>query len=189
MVRGLGNKLQKSFSTLGQKTNKITTSIGNKVSSVVKEAKGVADVLEKKAGQIQNTAQNAYADASKIVSKVPEFNETLIKQGNVIIKKSGGITDVLRKGAVVGDKIVQAGLQLGGKDIPVIGSALALAGKGSSRLAIGATKLDNVRDTAQKKLDKYSDVSRGTISDLEKMNQRKREEIARAGESVDMNFA
>ena len=146
-------------------------------------------MLEKKAGQIQNTATNAYADASKIVNKIPEYNEKAIGLGNTIIKKSGGITDVLRKGAVVGDTIVQAGLQLGGKDIPVIGSALALAGKGSSQLARGATKLDSVRDTAQKKLDKYSDVSRGTISDLEKMNQRKREELARAGESVDMNFA
>ena len=55
--------------------------------------------------------------------------------------------------------------------------------------ARGATKLDQVRDKAQNKLDKYSDVSRGTISDLEKMNQRKREEMVRAGESVDMNFA
>jgi len=168
MVKGLGNKLNKAFSTFGQKTNKITTSIGNKVSSVVKEAKGVADVLEKKAGQIQNTATNAYADASKIVGKVPEFNETLIKQGNVIIKKSGGITDALRKSSMVGDKLVQGALALGGKDIPIIGTGLSIAGKASSQLARGATKLDSVRDTAQKKLDKYSDVSRGTISDLEK---------------------
>ena len=90
---------------------------------------------------------------------------------------------------MVGDKLVQGALALGGKDIPIIGSGLSLAGKASSQLARGATKLDNVRDTAQKKLDKYSDVSRGTISDLEKMNQRKREEMARAGESIDMNFA
>ena len=151
MVKGLGNKLQKSFNSIGNKASKISTSIGNKVSSVVKEAKGVADVLEKKAGQIQNTATNAYADASKIVNKIPEYNEKARGLGNTIIRKSGGITDVLKKGAIVGDKIVQAGLQLGGKDIPVIGSALALAGKGSSQLARGATKLDSVRDTAQKK--------------------------------------
>jgi hypothetical protein len=71
----------------------------------------------------------------------------------------------------------------------LIGTALTLAGKGSSALASGAKKLDQARDQAQRKLDKYSDVSRDTIGNLEKMNQRKREEMARAGESVDMNFA
>ena len=185
----LGNKIQKAFSSLGKKTDKITTSIGNKVNSVVKETKGVVNVLDKKAGQIGGTLNQAYQDASKIVGKIPEMNEKAIQLGNNVIQKSGAITDALRKSSVVGDKIIQGAIQLGGKDIPVIGTGLQLAGKASNQLARGATKLDQVRDNAQRKLDKYSDVSRGTISDLEKMNQRKREEMMRAGESVDMNFA
>ena len=69
---------------------------------------------------------------------------------------------------MIGDKIIQGAIQLGGKDVPVLGTALTLAGKGSSQLARGATKLDQVRDNAQRKLDKYSDVSRDTIGNLEK---------------------
>ena len=185
---GLGNKLNRAFSSLGNKTNKITNSIGNKTSNILKEVKGVVNVLEKKAGQFENTANNAYADASKIVNKIPEYNEKLIGAGNTIIKKSGGITDALRKSTMVGDKIIQGAIALGGKDIPIVGSALSLAGKASSQLARGTNKLDDARDKAQNKLDKYAEVSRGTIGDIEKMNRRKKEEMARANETGDLNF-
>ena len=79
MGLGLGNKIQKAFSSVGKKTDKITTPIGNKVNSVVKEAKGVVNVLDKKLGQVENTANQAYQDASIIVNKIPEYNEKVIQ--------------------------------------------------------------------------------------------------------------
>lgn len=178
----LGQKIQKAFSSLGKKTNKITTNIGNKTNNVLKEAKGVANVLEKKANQVYNTAENA-------VNKIPNLNEQAIKLGNNVIQKSGGLTDVLRKSSVVGNKIIAGVNDLGGKNIPVLGTALGVAEKASGQLARGAKKLDKIRDNAQQKLDKYSEVSRGTISDIEKMNRRKREELTNAAEDGMANFA
>ena len=166
MVKGLGNKLQKAFSSIGQKTNKLATSLGNKVSSVVKETKGVVNTLENKANQLGGSLNEAFDNAKN-------YNEQAIKLGNNVIQKSGGITDVLRKSTAIGDRIIQGAVDLGGKDVPILGSALSLAGKASSQLARGTQKLDQVRDNAQRKLDKYGEVSRGTISDIEKMNQRK----------------
>ncbi len=186
---GLGNKLSKAFSSIGKKTNKITTSIGNKVNSVIKEGVNVANVLEKKGNQVAGTLNNAYNDAANIVNKIPEYNEKAIRLSNNVIKKSGAITDVLRKSTRIGDRIIQGSLDLGGADIPILGSALSLAGKASSQLASGTKKLDQVRDNAQKKLDKYSEVSRGTINDIEKMNQRKKQEIAAQLENSDFAFA
>ena len=180
--------MNKAFNSIGNKVNKISTNLGNKTSNILKEVKDVGNVLEKKAGQIENTAINAYADASKIVNKIPQYNEKLIGAGNTIIRKSGGITDALRKSTMVGDKIIQGAIALGGKDVPILGSALSLAGKASSQLARGTNKLDQARDTAQNKLDKYSEVSRGTIGDIEKMNQRKKQEMVRASETGDLNF-
>ena len=44
----LGVKLSKAFSTLGNKTNKLTNKIGDKTNNIIKESKGVANVLKKK---------------------------------------------------------------------------------------------------------------------------------------------
>lgn len=181
MVKGLGNKIQKGFSSLGQKATKLTNNLGNKTNSVIREVKGVANVLENKMEQVKNTANN-------IVNKIPEYNEKAISMGNTIIKKSGGITDALRKGSNIGDRIISGVGQLGG-NIPIVGNALQVASKGTHQLAVGAKKLDKIRDNADKKLNKYADVSRETISDIEKMNQRKKNEMIRAQESGDVNFA
>jgi uncharacterized membrane protein (DUF106 family) len=83
----------------------------------------------------------------------------------------------------------QGSLALGAGEIPILGSAVSIAGKASSQLASGTKKLDQVRDNAQKKLDKYSEVSRGTINDIEKMNQRKKQEMAAQLENSDFAFA
>ena len=41
-------------------------------------------------------------------------------------------------------------------------------------LSKGANQLDKTRDTASNKLNKYEQVSKETINDIEKQNQRKR---------------
>ena len=67
-----------------------------------------------------------------------------------------------------------------GGDVPGIGNALKLAAKGTHQLSVGANKLDNARDKGAKKLDKYANVSRKTIGEVEKINSRKKQEIADA---------
>lgn len=185
----LGEKLSKAFSSIGNKTNKMTNTIGKKTNSVVKEVKGVARVLDSKAGQVANTASNAFNDTKQFVNKLPQYNEKAIQLGNTIVKKSGGITDVLRKGAGITDKLVNGIADLGGKDIPVVGSLLGVAGRASHQLSVGAKKLDSARDSASNKLDKYGNVSRSTIGDIEKINQRKKMEMAIQAQDVDTQFA
>ena len=85
----------------------------------------------------------------------------------------------MRKASAIGDKIIGGAASLGG-DIPGVGSALKLAAKGTHQLSVGANKLDNARDIGAKKLDKYSNVSRETIGEVEKINSRKKQEIADA---------
>ena len=99
---------------------------------------------------------------------------------NSIIKKSGGITDVLRQSSAIGNKIVAGVNDMGGSDIPIIGKALKIAEKSTRQLAVGAKRLDNARDKADNKLSKYSEVSRNTIGDIEKINARKKNDMAEA---------
>ena len=175
----LGMKMTKAFSKLGQKVDKITTKIGDKTSHVVSEVKGVSGVLKKKAEQIGNTATNAFDKAKDLVNKIPDINEKAIALTSKVIQKSGGITNVLRKASAIGDKLIGGAAQLGG-DIPGIGSALKVAARGTHQLSVGANKLDNARDIGAKKLDKYANVSRETIGEVEKINSRKKQEIADA---------
>ena len=46
----LGMKISKAFSSLGNKTAKLTTKIGDKTNHIISETKGVAGVLKKKGG-------------------------------------------------------------------------------------------------------------------------------------------
>lgn len=162
----LGMKITKAFQSLGNKTNKLTNKIGDKTNNIIKETKGVANALGKKATQIGNTVSNT-------VNRIPELNEKAIKLGNRIVDKSGKITDVLRKGSGIAASLTNGLAQIGG-DVPLVGSALKAGSKATDLLAKGAKRLDNARDKADKKIDKYSQVSRETINDIEKQNQRKK---------------
>ena len=71
--------------------------------------------------------------------------------------------------------------------MPLVGSALKAGAKATDLLAKGAKRLDKARDTADRKLDKYTTVSRETINDIEKQNQRKKMEMAQ--EPEDDGFA
>ena len=61
-----------------------------------------------------------------------------------------------------------------GGDVPLVGAALKAGSRATDLLAKGAKRLDNARDKADRKIDKYSQVSRETINDIEKQNQRKK---------------
>jgi hypothetical protein len=184
----LGMKISNAFSSLGNKTNKLTSRIGDKTNRIIKETKGVAGVLQKKAGQIQNTAVNAFDKTKDLVNKIPDINEKAIHLGQTIVKKSGGITDVLRKAGSIGDKLLNGAVQLGGGDIPIIGDALRLGARATHQLNVGATKLDQARDTGARKLDKYATVSRSSINDIEKVNQRKKDDLIAQDNGPEQNF-
>jgi len=183
----LGMKLNKAFSSLGNKTAKLTTKIGDKTNKIISETKGVAGVLKKKAEQIGNTATNAFDKTKELVNKIPDINEKAIKLGNTIIDKSGKVSNVLRKASGIAASLTSGLASMGG-DIPLVGTALKAGAKATDLLAKGAKRLDNARDNAATKLNKYSDVSRETINDIEKQNQRKKMEAAPEA-SVDDGFA
>jgi hypothetical protein len=170
----IGMKLSKAFSSLGNKTQKLTNKIGDKTHKVINEAKDVAGVLKKKALQIGNTATNAFDKTKDFVNKIPDINEKAIKLGNTIINKSGKVSNVLRKTSGIVASVTKGLASMGG-DIPLVGSALKAGSKATDLLAKGAKRLDNARDNASTKLNKYSDVSRETINDIEKQNQRKKQ--------------
>ena len=162
----LGTKITKAFNSLGHKVSKVTTKIGDKTNNIIKETKGVANVFKKKTDQIGNSVNSA-------INKIPEINDKAIRLGNKIINKSGAITDALRKGSGIAASITNGLSQIGG-DIPLVGSALKAGAKATDLLAKGARKLDRARDDAAGKLDKYSNISKGTINDIEKLNMRKK---------------
>lgn len=177
----LGMKISKAFKSLGDKSTKAFNTLGSKTNDVIKQTKQIA-------GRVDDVARNAIDKTRDIVNKIPDVNEKAIKLGQTVIKKSGGITDVLRKGANIGDKLISGVASLGG-DIPVVGNALKVASKATHQLNVGAKKLDQARDTGAKKLNKYSTVSRETIGDIEKMNNRKKEEIMSSLTEPTDNFA
>ena len=183
----LGMKISKAFSKLGDKTTKAANTLGTKTNSVLNKTKQIIGKIEQKGNQVAGTAENAFDRTKQFVNKIPDYNEKAIKLGNTIVQKSGGITDVLRKSAAIGDKLISGASQLGGGTI--VGDALRLASKGTHQLAVGAKKLDQTRDTADRKLNKYSDVSRQTIGDLEKVNSRKKAEIMDSIQAPEDNFA
>jgi hypothetical protein len=184
----LGMKLSKAFSTLGNKTSKLTTKIGDKTNKIISETKGVAGVLKKKAEQIGNTATNAFDKTKELVNKIPDINEKAIKLGHTIIDKSGKVSNVLRKASGIAASLTSGLASMGG-DIPLVGTALKAGAKATDLLAKGAKRLDNARDNAATKLNKYSDVSRETINDIEKQNQRKKIVAEEMQNSPDDGFA
>ena len=187
MGLGLGNKMSKAFSSLGNKTAKLTTKMGNKTNSVVKEVKGVGAVLKKKAGQIENTATNAMDQTRNAINRIPELNDKAIRLGNRIIDKSGQATNMLRKGSGIAAALTKGISQIGG-DVPVVGSLLKAGSKATDLLAKGAKRLDNGRDKASNKLDKYEQASNETINDIEKLNSRKKM-MALQAEDMNDGFA
>jgi hypothetical protein len=182
----LGVKLSKAFSSLGQKSNKITTKIGDKTNHVVNNVKSVSGVIQKKAGQIQNTTSGALDKTRDLVNQVPDINNKAVNLGNKIINKSGQATNVLRKASGIAGALTN-GLADMGSSVPVVGSVLKAGAKATDLLAKGAKRLDGARDNAAYNLDKYADASRGTISEIEKLNSRKRQAAAEAAAQGDGN--
>jgi hypothetical protein len=168
----LGMKISRAFHKVGQKMQTATTKIGDKTNHVIKETRGVVKVLGDKAVQLGNQTKNA-------INQIPDINRKAINLGNRIIDKSGNVTNILRKASGTISSLTNGLAEIGG-NVPVVGSFLKAGAKSSELLAKGAKRLDNVRDKADHKLDKYADVSRSTIADIEKINSRKKVAIQEA---------
>ena len=169
--------MNRAFTQMGNNTSKAFNRMGEKTNSVMNQTKKIGGNIQNIAGRLENTAYDTLDKTRNAVNKIPDLNEKAIKLSNTVIKKSGGITDVLRKSSDIGNKLIKGVNDMGGSDIPIIGKALKIAEKSTHQLAVGAKKLDNARDKADMKLNKYSEVSRNTIGDIEKSNSRKRAEL------------
>ena len=148
---GLGVKITRALSKIGQKAINVGTAIGNKTHSIIKA--------------------------------LPSLNAKAIEFGNRIIQQSGGVTDGLRKASGVAGVLTNGLAGLGG-DLPVVGGILKAGAKASDLLAKGAKRLDEIRDNAAAKLDKYANVSNNTIGNLEKLNIRKKVEQAEQADNA-----
>ena len=166
---GLGSKISRAFSRIGQKVQNLSTNIGNKTHDVIRGANKIA-----------KGAVVAYDKAKDFVGTLPELNEKAIRFGNTVIDKSGQATNVLRQASGIANTITSGLAALGG-DIPVVGSVLKAGAAASNLLAKGAQRIDEIRDNAAGKLNKYEQVSRDTI---EKINPRKKLEIAQQAEEA-----
>ena len=185
----LGMKMNKAFSKLGDKLQKVTTKIGDKTHNVIRETKGVAQSLANQGRNIGGMAENAFDKTKNFVNTIPDINRKAINLGNKIIDKSGNVTNILRKASGIAGSLTSGLASLGG-DIPVVGSVLKAGSKATNLLAKGAKRLDNARDNAENKLDKYEQVSKNTITDIEKQNSRKKFDAQQAMDNnVDDNFA
>jgi ABC-type transporter Mla subunit MlaD len=159
----LGMKLSKAFSKIGEKTNKLTTKIGDKTNKIINTTKSIA-------------------------AKLPEMNEKAIQLGNTIVDKSDKASNMLKKASGTLANVTGSLASIGG-NVPLVGTALKAGAKATDLLAKGAKRLDSARDNAATKLNKYSDVSRETINDIEKQNQRKKIVAEEMQNSPDDGFA
>jgi hypothetical protein len=137
---------------LGNKIYKSVGKLGNKFQSI-----------STKIGDKTNT----------MIKKIPDLNNRAIELGNKAIQQSGALTNGLRKSTGVINAITNGLSDVIGSDVPLVGSALKVAGRTTKLIHKGANKIDDFRDKADYKLKKYEEHSKNLI---EKMNDRKKQD-------------
>jgi len=137
---------------LGNKIYKSVGKLGNKFQSI-----------STKIGDKTNT----------MIKKIPDLNNRAIELGNKAIRQSGDFTNGLRKSTGVINAITNGISDVIGDDVPIVGSALKVAGRATKLLHKGANRIDDFRDKADYKLKKYEEHSKNVI---EKMNERKKQD-------------
>ncbi len=141
----LGNKAYKTLNRLGQKATSFANSLGTKTHSIVRRL-------------------------PDLKVKAIDLNSKAIDYGNNIIRKSGDVTNVLRKSTGVINSVTQGLSDVIGSDVPLVGSALRIGARTTKLIHHGANRIDDFRDRADAKLQKYDRITR---PNLEKMNGRK----------------
>jgi len=102
---------------------------------------------------------------NRIGKKSNQIINTLDNAADKVLDKSGVVTDTLRIGANVGNKIVSEINKSGFKDIPVVGKLTTAIESGTSQLSRGATKLDQVRDRLKERKDDLAMNARQNVND------------------------
>jgi len=141
----LGNKAYKTLNRLGQKATSFANSLGTKTHSIVRRL-------------------------PDLKVKAIDLNSKAIDYGNNIIRKSGDVTNVLRKSTGVINSVTQGLSDVIGSDVPLVGSALRIGARTTKLIHQGANRIDDFRDRADGKLQKNDRITR---PNLEKMNGRK----------------
>ncbi len=156
----LGRKLGRVFSSLGSKVTRTVNRLGEKGMSLVNQVKrGVADIP----GQANQFAKN-------------------------IVLQSGAVTDGLRIGTNIADKIMSGAVGLGAGNIPIAGKYIEGGAKVMSGLKQGAEFLDQKRDQEEARLRRNAEGDRMRNTVLEKMNGRKQAAIV-AADDISSPFA
>ena len=174
---------------LGMKIGRAFSSLGNKV------ARGVRKIGEKDMAQINKV--------NKLIGDPMGQVNSLAKD---VVLKSGAITNGLRIGTDIGDKVFGAAVGLGAGNIPVYGKYVLAGQKGMSALKDGAAYIDQKRDQEEARLSRNAardtasngfrytwrdladkldkkvmddmKAARERLGNIEKMNGRKQEIIA-----------
>jgi ElaB/YqjD/DUF883 family membrane-anchored ribosome-binding protein len=153
---GLGMKISKAFSTLGRKANNTVNMLGDKAQNVLK--------------QVDNKVSGA-------INSVDKFADNTINKANNVaqnlVNKSGVATNILRKVATVGDKVLSFANRAGLADVPGIGLLSTVAEAGTGALRKTAVGLDKKRDNLAEKIGSKTNALK-----LEKDNLRKQTESA-----------
>ena len=102
---------------------------------------------------------------NRIGKKSNQVINTLDNAADKVLDKSGVVTDTLRIGANVGNKIVHELNNSGFKNIPVVGKLTTAIESGTNQLSRGATKLDQVRDRLKERKDDLAMNARQNVND------------------------
>jgi hypothetical protein len=131
--------------------------------------------LYKSVGKIGNKLQNVSSrlgdKTNSIIKRIPDLNNRAISLGNQAIQQSGALTNGLRKSTGIINTVTNGISDIVGSDVPLVGSALKIAGRTTKLIHRGANKIDDFRDRADLKLKKYGEQSNNLI---EKLNERKK---------------
>ena len=138
------------MSKLGNKLYKSIGKIGNKL-----------QIVSSKIGDKTNS----------IIKKIPDLNNRAIALGNQAIQQSGALTNGLRKSTGIINTVTNGISDIVGSDVPLVGSALKIAGRTTKLIHQGANKIDDFWDRADLKLKRYGEKSNNLI---EKLNERKK---------------
>ena len=147
MSAKLGNKTYKSQNSLGQKASSFVNSLGAKTHNILRKLPDVK-------------------------ARAIALNNNAINYGNDIIRKSGAVTNTLRKSTGIINSVTQGLSDVIGSDVPLVGSALKIGARATKLIHQGANRIDEARDLANAKLQKYDQATRQT-NNIEKMNPRK----------------
>ncbi len=148
----LGIKIGRAFSSLGNKVTKSFNQLGAKGSSALHEIK-------------------------RGISNIPAQANQIAKN---IVLQSGAVTDGLRIGTGIADKIMSGAVSLGAGRIPIAGKYIEGGAMAMNKLKQGAEFIDQKRDQEESRLRRNADGDRMRNTVLEKMNGRKQAAIVAA---------